>query len=514
MKIKEEIIAIFKYEANVEIISDDDKAKAIDLVEIINSITETLNQAGDVTIEDIINKAYSKEYDEPIEKINPGQPNFEVPEGGYDGSEVTIKFYHTMGAYQREILNYYIEEFNKIYPNIHIVHEQVGGYNDVRNQISTEIMVNNEPNLAFCREEDVALYNLSGVVAHLDKLIDSEESDGNGGILGLTSSQKDEFIYGFLDAGRRFGDGLLYTLPISKSTDILYFNKDFFEENNLTVPDHWFSFDNTDTTSVEYVIEKIKEIDPDCFPLAIDSEQNLLFNLCSQMGTGYLSTDPNDHYSLNNPYTKAVMKILNDWYKKGYIITQSLYGSYVSSLFTNTDSSRPRSYMAIASSASATHMRPYKDENGYPFEVGTSIYPQISYLYTRATYQGPSLCIFKKDNPQEVIASWLFAKFLATDVNFQSEYSMASGYMPVISSATYTEVYRQFFWNLADGYDYIMARAMQTAIIDQFMYVTPVAYAGIGDDISKIKNMFINVICYKNNDIDDYIELRFNQLNN
>ncbi len=91
---------------------------------------------------------------------------------------------------------------------------------------------------------------------------------------------------------------------------------------------------------------------------------------------------------------------------------------------------------------------------------------------------------------------------------------MASGYMPVISSATYTEVYRQFFWNLADGYDYIMARAMQTAIIDQYMYVTPVAYAGIGDDIVKIKNMFINVICYKNNDIDDYIELRFNQLNN
>ena len=29
---------------------------------------------------------------------------FNVPEGGYDGSAVTIKFYHTMGANLREVL--------------------------------------------------------------------------------------------------------------------------------------------------------------------------------------------------------------------------------------------------------------------------------------------------------------------------------------------------------------------------------------------------------------------------
>ena len=29
--------------------------------------------------------------------------------------------------------------------------------------------------------------------------------------------------------------------------------------------------------------------------------------------------------------------------------------------------------------------------------------------------QGPSVCIFNKDDPQEVLASWLFAQFLLTD---------------------------------------------------------------------------------------------------
>ena len=75
------------------------------------------------------------------------QANFNVPEGGYDGSEVTIKFYHTMGSNLSDVLNAYIPEFNKLYPNIHIVNEKVGGYDDVRDKISTELTSNNQANI-------------------------------------------------------------------------------------------------------------------------------------------------------------------------------------------------------------------------------------------------------------------------------------------------------------------------------------------------------------------------------
>ena len=40
--------------------------------------------------------------------------NFEVPEVGYDGSEVTITFYHTMGSNLTDVLDPYIAEFNKL----------------------------------------------------------------------------------------------------------------------------------------------------------------------------------------------------------------------------------------------------------------------------------------------------------------------------------------------------------------------------------------------------------------
>ena len=90
------------------------------------------------------------------------ESNFIVPEGGYDGSAVTIKFYHTMGSKLTTVLDAYIEEFNALYPNITIEYTTVGNYDDVRDQISTEITVGAQPNIAYCYPDHVALYNLAG----------------------------------------------------------------------------------------------------------------------------------------------------------------------------------------------------------------------------------------------------------------------------------------------------------------------------------------------------------------
>ena len=100
--------------------------------------------------------------------------NFDVPDGGYDGSAVTITFYNTMGSNLATVLEEYIKEFNKLYPNITIVSTQIGNYDDVREQISTEITVGNQPNIAYCYPDHVALYNMAGAVATLDNLISSE----------------------------------------------------------------------------------------------------------------------------------------------------------------------------------------------------------------------------------------------------------------------------------------------------------------------------------------------------
>ena len=57
--------------------------------------------------------------------------------------------------------------------------------------------------------------------------------------------------------------------------------------------------------------------------------------------------------------------------------------------------------------------------------------------------QGPSVCVFNKDDPQEVLASWLFAQYLLTN-NVQIAYSQTEGYIPVTSKAQESPAYQDY----------------------------------------------------------------------
>ena len=416
-------------------------------------------------------------------------PNFDVPEGGYDGSEVTIKFYHTMGSNLHDVLMIYIEEFNKLYPQIHIEEEQVGGYDDVRDQISKEISVKGQPNIAYCYPDHVALYNIAKVVATLDNLIDSKlevtRADGTTEILGLTDEQKADFIEGYYKEGQQFGDGLMYTMPFSKSTEVLYYNKTFFDANNIRVPTTW--------DELEQVCAKIKEIDPKSIPLGYDSEANWFITMCEQYGSPYTSATGRK-YLFDNQTNRDFVKKFREWYKKGYLTTQSIFGAYTSGLFTATDADAVKSYMSIGSSAGATHQRPTKgSDDKYPFEVGIATIPQVDTSNPKVISQGPSVCIFKKDNPQEVLASWLFVKFLTTSVEFQAEFSIASGYVPVIKSVSENEVYKEFLAK-ADGGDFVSALSAKICLEQEKAYYTSPAFNGSSTARSQVGNLMAKVL--------------------
>lgn len=410
--------------------------------------------------------------DNPGNTTVKGTPNFDVPEGGYDGSEVTIKFYHTMGSNLRDVLVSYIASFNQLYPNIHIEEEQVGSYDDVRDKISTEISASSQPNIAYCYPDHVALYNLAGAVTTLDNLIDSTievtRADGTTEILGLTDAQKDDFIHGYYEEGRQFGNGLMYTMPLSKSTEVLYYNKTFFDEHNLSVPTTW--------DEMKALCAKIKEIDPKSIPLGYDSEANWFITMCEQYGSPYTTASGSEHYLFDNETNRAFVKEFREWYEKGYVTTQTLYGSYTSGLFTATGD-KQTSYMSIGSSAGATHQRPNPVNDVYPFEVGIATIPQVNPDQPKVISQGPSVCIFQKENPQEVIASWLFVKYLTTSVAFQAEFSMASGYVPVIKSVAENEIYAEFL-SRADGGLYISALSAKVCLAQENAYYTSPAFNG------------------------------------
>ena len=262
----------------------------------------------------------------------------------------------------------------------------------------------------------------------------------------------------------------MYTLPFSKSTEVLYYNKTFFDEHDLKVPTTW--------DELEDVCEKIKAIDPTSIPLGYDSESNWFITMCEQLGTDYTSA-PGEHFLFDNAEHKEFIKKFREWYQKEYVTTQEIYGAYTSGLFTATTGQR--SYMSIGSSAGAKHQRPAADDKGnYAFEVGIATIPQANPEAPKVISQGPSLCIFKDANPQEVVASWLFVKYMTTNVNFQAAFADASGYVPVLKSVAEHPTYAAKM-EKADGFDNITYLSAKVCLQQANAYYTSPAFNGSSD---------------------------------
>ena len=409
---------------------------------------------------------------------------FVMPEGGFNTEKtVTIKFYHTQGDALNGVMKRHIEAFNELFPNIVVEDEQVGGYDDVRNQISNEIMAGDQPNVAYCYPDHVAAYNKSGAVLPLNDFLPGgkyanmtvKQADGTEISLNMTEDEKKMFIEGYYNEGYKFDDETtMYTLPFSKSTEVLYYNKTKFDEWGLKAPTTW--------DEMETVCKTIKEKEPTSVPLGYDSEANWFITMCEQYGSPYTSSM--GEFLFDNEKNQEFVTRFKGWYDKGYVTTQAIYGAYTSGLFTATTGQR--CYMCIGSSAGASHQTPTPTTgaNGkvYPFTVDITTIPQVHPENPKVISQGPSVCIFKSNDPQEVLASWLLVRYLTTSIGFQAEFGDASGYVPVLkqeyimTNATYAGKLEK-----RNGTDNLTYLSAWVCMQQQDAYYTSPAFIGSSD---------------------------------
>ena len=419
---------------------------------------------------------------------------FEMPEGGLDTSrEITITFYHQMGAALQNILNTAIADFNKIYPNIKVEHKSYGDYNGIRDQIKNEIAVGNPPNLAYCYPDHIAFYNVSGAVQTLDVLIEDAT-------YGFTAEQIADFVPAYYNEGKAFGDDKMYSLPVSKSTEVLYYNKTFFEANNLTVPTTW--------EEMAAVCEQIKKIEPTCIPLGYDSEANWFITMCEQYGSPYTSAT-GENFLFDNETNRNFIKEFRTWYEKKWVTTEELSGAYTSALFTGENESGTRCYMCIGSTGGATYQQPTQTNGKFEFEVGIASVPQIDPANPKVISQGPSICVFKNADSQEVLASWLFAKFLATDVTFQASVSMNNGYAPVIQSVAQNPIYAEFLESASTAN--IQAYAVKVALAQKDAYYVSPAFNGSSVARDQVGLLMQKCLVAEASDVDAMIKRAFEE---
>ena len=148
------------------------------------------------------------------------------------------------------------------------------------------------------------------------------------------------------------------------------------------------------------------------------------------------------------------------------------------------------------------------------FETVVKPVPQFDPTHIQMISQGPSVCIFNKEDPNQVLASWIFAQYLLTN-EVQVAYSQTEGYIPVTTKARESEAYQKYL--SAEGIDnkehYAVKIQAAKLLIDhtEDTFVTPVfnGSASLRDAAGQLIENVVKSV--RRNEIVDaaYIEKQF-----
>ncbi|MBQ7058919.1 MAG: extracellular solute-binding protein [Firmicutes bacterium] len=409
-----------------------------------------------------------------------GIPEFEVPEN-FDTSknyEITFWAKNDTNKTQTDIYHRAIEDFQKLYPNIKVNMRLYTDYGRIYNDVITNISTNTTPNVCITYPDHIATYMTgSGTVVSLDKLMDDPKYGLGGSELQYDGPTKEEIVPQFLKECT-IGEEI-YAIPYMRSTEALYINKTFVEKLGYEVPDivtwDWIWEVSEKATEKDasgtYVLNGQKVM----LPFIYKSTDNMMIQMLKQKGAGY--STPEGEIQIFNDTTKEMLLEIREHATTGAFSTFKI-SSYPAN-FLNAG----QCLFAVDSTAGATWMgskAPLIDiapENLVEFETEVRMIPQFDPSNPQMISQGPSICIFNKADPGEVLASWLFAQYLLTN-DVQIAYAETEGYVPVTSKAQQSAEYQDYLSRIGeDGnahYD-VKIKASELLLDNvEYTFTTPV----------------------------------------
>ena len=385
-----------------------------------------------------------------------GRDALTVPEE-FDTSrnyEITFWAQNDTNKAQVDIYRKAIEDFESFYPNITVNMRLYTDYGRIYNDVITNIATDTTPNVCITYPDHIATY-LTGTnsVVPLDELISNPKYGLGGSEVRFDSPKQEEVIPQFLEEG--IIGGSHYALPYMRSTEACYINKTYVEKLGFTLPD---------TLTWDFiweVAEAATEKGPDgnflvngqdvMIPFIYKSTDNMMIQMLRQLDAGYSTEE--GKIEIFNDTTKELLYEIADHAKTGAFSTFKIT-SYPAN-FLNAG----QCIFAIDSTAGATWMgcdAPLSDiseDRIVRFETAVRPVPQFDPEHPEMISQGPSICVFNKQDPQEVLASWLFAQYLITN-EVQIAYAGTEGYVPVASKAQNSPEYQEYLSRCGEDSDH------------------------------------------------------------
>ena len=371
---------------------------------------------------------------------------FAVPASFDESRDIEITFWakNDTNKTQTAIYQKAIEDFEALYPNITVNMRLYTDYGKIYNDVITNIATDTTPNVCVTYPDHIATYMTGAdVVVPLDELFADPNFGFGGSALRYDGPRAEEVIPEFL-AECRIGN-VSYAVPYMRSTEACYVNKSFVEKLGYELP-KMLTWD-----FVWEVSEAAMAKDADgnfalngqkvMIPFIYKSTDNMMIQMLRQKGAGY--SGANGDIQIFNDTTKELLYTVAEHAKTGAFSTFKI-SSYPAN-FLNAG----QCLFAVDSTAGATWMgsdAPLLDiseDKLVRFETAVYPVPQFDPAHPVMISQGPSLCIFNKQDPQVVLASWLFTQFLLTN-EVQIAYAETEGYTPVTAKAQQSAQYQDY----------------------------------------------------------------------
>ncbi|MBR6359593.1 MAG: extracellular solute-binding protein [Lachnospiraceae bacterium] len=409
-----------------------------------------------------------------------GLEAFRMPET-FDTSknyEITFWAKNDTNKAQTEIYAKAAEDFEKLYPNVKVNIRLYTDYGKIYNDVITNIATQTTPNVCITYPDHIATY-LTGVnvVVPLDEVFSDGKYGLGGSELRFDGVKYDEMVPEFLKECR-IGDET-YAVPYMRSTEACYINKNFVEALGYTIPETltWdFVWEVSEAAMKKdaegnFLLNGQKVL----IPFIYKSSDNMMITYLRQADAGY--SLPDGTIEIFNDTTFSFLREISAHAKSGAFSTFKISG------YPGNFLNAGQCIFAIDSTAGATWMgaeAPLMDihrESVADFETVVTEIPQIDPSHPKMISQGPSVCVFNKKDPQEVLASWLFAQFLLTN-EVQNAYAMTEGYLPVTKKAQDSAEYKDYLARAGednDKYYYVKIEASKLLMRNiENTFTTPV----------------------------------------
>lgn len=333
-----------------------------------------------------------------------------------------ILFWHVFSQQSGEILQAMVDDFNSQNEwKIQVKAEFISSnYSDLFKKMQAAIAFGEAPNIAVAYGSQAAVYDQADALVNLAPYINSEK-------YGLNEDDKEDIFASFMDSDRHpeVGNKLL-GFPLNRGMEVMYYNADVLEELGFAQPPQtWDEF-----LAVCKAAKEKKDLPCYAARPTVSTFAGWVFSRGGEM----ISRD-GKRALFGSQAGLDSLTFLKTLFDNGYAYQSS------GSLWDRADFAAGKVVFTFGSSANLPFYRSAVAE-GAKFNWGISYFPHSTPQIVTVIY-GPSVSIFKAKKPEQQLASWLFARWLA-EREQTAKWAVAFASFPVRKSAAEAQEWKAY----------------------------------------------------------------------